>query len=190
MRAVDVLRPPTAGHRYARLAAIVLLSAAPIAGGLAVLAASSSRHDAARLRTFGGATVEVPKGWEAPPSRARPDQQEAFEMRRLKGGELVAAAVLLNATFDLEAASAQNGGVVLNRASRQVGGQPAVMVESTNLTQWRYLDVLIPSAGLSVSLRWDPRVEDRREMERVLDGLSLSQPSRYDGPVPALPEQP
>ncbi|MEW6471076.1 MAG: hypothetical protein AB1679_02280 [Actinomycetota bacterium] len=136
------------------------------------------------LRTFGAATIDVPAGWEAPSSRPHPDPEEAFEIQRSEGGRLVAAAVLLNGIADVQQAVEQNGGVVLNRQSSHVGGQPAELVESTNLTRWRYVDVVIRSAGLTVSLRWDPAREDRQVMDKILSGISLSPPSGFDGPIP------
>jgi hypothetical protein len=182
MAAAERGQLPRRGRRL-RTGLIVAAALAPVVAGLVLLGGQAASGDPQRVRTFGPAKVVVPPGWEAPPSRPRPDPQEAFELRRTEGGQVVAAAVLLNATFDVEAAALQNGGLIVGRSSRQVGTERVEMVESTNLSHWRYLDVPVPSVGLTVSFRWDPQRGSRQQMQKILDGLSLSGPSTNPSPM-------
>ena len=109
MAATERRRLPRPGRRL-RTGLVAALALAPIAGGLVLLGGQAASGNTERVRTFGPAKIDVPAGWEAPPSRPRPEPEEAFELRRSDGGLVVAAAVLLNATFDVEAAALQNGG--------------------------------------------------------------------------------
>jgi hypothetical protein len=169
--------------RRLRISLVVLGALAPVVAGLVLMSGQATSGDNQHVRTFGPAKIVVPSGWWAPPSRPRPEPEEAFELRRTEGDDVVAAAVLLNGTFDVEAAAVQNGGLIVGRSSRQVGPEQVEMVESTNVSHWRYLDLPVPSAGLTVSLRWDPRRGSGRQMQKILDGLSLSGPSTSPSPM-------
>ena len=182
MAAAERRRLPRPGRRL-RTGLVAAVALAPVVAGLALLGGQAASGDTERVRTFGPAKIVVPAGWEASPSRPRPEPQEAFELRRTDGGQVVAAVVLLNATFDVEAAALQNGGLIVERSSRQIGTERVELVESTNLSHWRYLDAPVPAAGLTVSLRWDPQRTSRREMQKILDGLSLSGPSSNPSPM-------
>jgi len=184
MAVADLGVASAARRRTGRLIAVVAAFVAPLAFGVVLLGHRGASDGSTGVRAFGAATIEVPAGWEAPSSRPQPDPEEAFEIRRTVGGQVVAAAVLLNAVADVDQAVGQNGGVVLDRRTARIGGQPAELVESTNVTHWHYLDAVIRSAGLTVSLRWDPAEEHRPAMDKVLSGISLSSPAGLDGPIP------